>query len=287
MFKTLIRLFFRYLYRFRPPETVKYGKLSGFAKAKVTKAVSGALQMEIGGEKYPFPGFPRQHVLMGGSLQKFKLAMKNKSFHVMWGLVPDKFEEEDLSPFLKDIFRVFGMLKNAEVTGDMKSEVWNLGLAHIYYLHKGKDTISAEDIMAGVSPSIEEARYDMLPIDQCCSFVKEIWYAIKELEKIETDKSMRDFLKIFRIGFCNFMQEDDAWRFRWQWVFERLNKKIYKKYNIAHLSDSKDYQTRFQFVLSHMDYNKSKLSKADMYFARGKWFKPDLYTKRGNIKFEY
>ena len=190
MFKFLIKLFFKYFYKFKPPEAVKYGKTKGFGKAKVTKTDSGSVQMEIEGEKYPFPGFPRQHVLIGGSLEKVKSRLKKDIFHtlfeVMEDATPDIIPEEQFCPFVKEIWRTMTMMENAEVTEDMKSQIRNM-------------------------------------------------------KKV----------------ICFFMQEDDAWRFRVQWMMERMDKK------------------------------KCELSKADIYYLRGKWFKPDLYTKGGNVKYEY
>lgn len=190
MIRFFIKLFFKYFYRFRPPEMVKYGKKGGFQHAKITKAEDNSIQMEIKGEKYPFPGFPRQHVLIGGSLEKMKDKLKKEIFHTLFEVVedaaPDMLPEEQLCPFVKEWWKVFGLLENAEITGDMKSQIRNM-------------------------------------------------------KKV----------------VCFFMQEDDAWRFRVQWMMERMNRK------------------------------KCAMSKADMYYARGKWLKPDLYDKKGNVKYEY
>ena len=283
---TLIQLFFRYYYRFHPPECVKYGQGSGVAKCRVRIGKDGSRNMEIEGEKYWFPGFPRQHVLIGGSLQKFKKAMKFKIFHAMFNIVP-AIKEDELSPFLKDIWRVFRMMKHAEITEDMRSEVWNLCLAYTYFMHKGKDVLSGKELMNTLKPLWSEVKYDMIPIEQCCSFVKEIWNALTELEKLETDEDIKDFERTLKKFFCFFMQEDDAWRFRWQWVFERFNRKIYSKYDLADLANKNNYQVRFQFVLSQMNYNKCKLSKIDKYHFRGKWFRPEKFTKKGKPKFDY
>lgn len=170
---------------------VKYGQESkGYARGKIIKGKDGSVQMEIQGEKYPFPGHPRGHVLLGGTLQKMKEKLKKQIFHAIFEAVADSkadmFPKEQLCPFVKDVWRVFELLEEAEITGDMKSQIRNMKKA-----------------------------------------------------------------------FCFFMQEDDAWRFRVQWALERLNMK------------------------------KCKCDKQCMYFLRGKWFRPDKFTKKGNLKYEY
>lgn len=282
----LTKIFFRWLYKIRPPETVKYGQSSGVAKCFVRIGKDGSRNMEIEGEKYWFPGFPRQHVLIGGSLQKFKKAMKFKIFHVMFNIVP-AIKETEYSSFLKDIWRVITMMKHAEITEDMRSEVWNLCLAYTYFMHKGKDILSGKEILDSVREEIEATKYDMIPIEQCCTFVKEIWSALTELEKIETDRDIKEFINTLKRPICFFLQEDDAWRFRYQWVFERLNRKIYSKYDLSDLADKNNYQVRLQFILSRMNYDRCKLSKIDKYHFRGKWFRPEKFTKKGNPKFDY
>lgn len=190
MFKRLIKTFFRWFYKVKPPEMVKYGQEGGYARGKITKVPDGSVQMQIQGEKYPFPGHPRGHVLLSGSLERMKSKLKKQIFHAIFEAVqesaPDMLPEEQLCPFVKEIWRTMSMLEEAEITQDMKSQVRNMKKA-----------------------------------------------------------------------LCFFLQEDDAWRFR------------------------------AQMVMQWMHRNKFKLSKADRYYARGKWLRPDKFTKRGTPKYDY
>lgn len=177
--------FFNWYFRIRPPEQVRYYKRKSKERAKLVHNKDGMLEMMIEGEKYNFPGFPRGHVLMG-SLASLKKTMKEAVFNELAKVIPDILPEEQMCPFVKEIYRVMTLIENAEITPDMKSE-------------------------------------------------------------------MRNAKKIL----CFFLQEDDAYRFRVQWLFERLNIK------------------------------KCRLSKADRYYFSAKWFKVYHTDLKGNPKFDY
>jgi hypothetical protein len=166
---------------------VGYWKRAETVKAKVTKAEDGSYQMLMEGEKYPFPGFPRGHVLFG-PLAKLKHSVKNLVFN-----------------------QVFAEL----------------------------------DKMA------DEMKADMLPPERMAPAVRELYRVLDELENAEVVGDMKGRIRLIKRVLTFFLQEDDAYRFRWQWAMERL------------------------------DMSKVKLSKADKYFFRAKWFKVD------NDKLEY
>lgn len=280
MFKWIIKIFFRWFYRVRPPEMVKYGQASkGYARGKIIKAPDGSVQMEIQGEKYPFPGHPRAHVLLNGTLNKMKELMKKYIFHAIFDEIPKGFSDEHLNPFLKDLWRVFTLMEEAEITGDMKSQVRNLKKATCFFLQESTKLTLKLKIMLGVMTKIvKEASPDMFPEEQLCPFVKEVWRAITDLKGNKLTETMK------KAG-CYFLQEDDAWRFRSQWAYERLNRKLSK--NISIPFDKNDWQATAQFIIGKLDYKKCRLGKVGMYYLRGKWFRPDKFTKKGNLKYEY
>lgn len=179
--KSLLTPFYNIWYRFFPPEMVKYWKTKDMARAKVTHSDDGSLQMKIEGEKYPFPGFPRGHILTG-SLAKIKHTIKNMVFNKAFAelekmesqISTDSVPPEKMSPAVRELHRVLNELENAEVVPDMKGRI-----------------------------------------------------------------------RLIRKVICHFLQEDDAYRFRFQWVME------------------------------HLDMKKVKLTKEDKYYFRGKYFKVD------------
>lgn|SRR3990167_3578035 len=181
IFKKLIKFFFKYYFKIRPPKTVKYYKTQDAARAKVVHADDGSLQMQIEGEDMIFPGFPRGHVLTG-PLAKVKHSLKNMVFNQVF---------EELEKNVKD----YGA--------------------------------------------------DMMPPEKMVPAVREFHRVLEELENAEVTDDMKGRIRLIRKVLCFFLQEDDAYRFRLQWVLERINMK------------------------------KMKLSDADKYYFRAKYFKVD------------
>lgn len=177
----IVKFWFNRWYKKHPPESVNYWKKQDAQLAKVTHDATGGLQMEIKDEKYPFPGFPRGHILLG-PLAKLKHTMKNMVFNQAFAelekmaneMQADMLPPDKMAPAVKELNRVLELVENAEVTGDMKARI-----------------------------------------------------------------------RLIRRVITFFLQEDDAYRFRWQWAME------------------------------HLDMKKVRLSKADKYYFRGKYFKVD------------
>jgi len=65
---------------------VKYWKHKDKCSAKITTAEDGSIIMKMEGEDYPFPTFPRGHLLFG-YLSKLKHEIKNQIFNNAWGLL--------------------------------------------------------------------------------------------------------------------------------------------------------------------------------------------------------
>lgn len=190
--KSILKPFFNVWYKFFPPESVQYWKTKDAARAKVTHAKDGSLQMVVEGEKYPIPGFPRGHVLTG-PLASLKHKVKNMVFNQVFAEIDkmakdmnaDMVPHERMAPAVKELDRVFQLLEDAEVVPDMKGRI-----------------------------------------------------------------------RLIRKVLTFFFQEDDAYRMRWQWAMERF------------------------------DMNKVKLSKGDLYYMRGKYFKVDKKKKIMGIDFD-
>lgn len=175
--RKLIKLFFNFWFKIKPPEMVEYWKRKDTARAKVFRDEDGSIKMQIEGEKYAYPGFPRGHVLYG-SLASLKKKIKNAVFN--------------------------------EVFAEM-----------------------------------QKALPDMIPPEKMAVSVRELWRVLEDLENAEVVPDMKGRISLIKKVLCFFLQEDDAYRLRWQWAMEKLN------------------------------MNKIKLSKADKYYMRGKYFKVD------------
>ena len=112
--------------------------------------------------------------------------------------------------------------------------------------HKIKNAVFNE-----VFAEMDKYGHDVIPPEKMAPAVRELWRVLEDLEHAEVVPDMKGRIKLIRRVICFFLQEDDAYRFRWQWAMERMNMK------------------------------KVKLSKADKYYFRGKYFKVD------HDKFDY
>jgi hypothetical protein len=257
----ITRWFLNKKYKLFPPEMVSYWKTKESVEAKVTTAEDGHYIMWMDGEKYPFPGFPRGSILFS-TVSKLKHEIKNQIFNTAW------YALEDGKP--KD-----------EVIRDIKQKV-----------------------LPEIQKLTEERRLLLLPPRRMVPAVREIWRAFEVVgEGNPKIQSLKETL-------CLILQEDDAYRFRVGWIVKFFNpssltwrmfgKNLIKTFDFAlqmleHgevIDDMKerirllrrilllvleDEQIRgyFEAFCKEVDWNKVKLTEADKYFFRGKYFKVD------------
>lgn len=255
----LKRLFFRLLGKTPADmEMVQYWKRNESVQAKVIRK-DGALVMQMQGEKYIFPGFPRGYLLFG-KLSKLKHEVKNQVFNDAWALLEQGDTPEGVASYLK------------------------------------------LDVMPRIYALLEEHRYDMVPPERMVPAVREIYDA---WNRAGGSPQLRDLVTYV-------LQEDDSYRFRFQWMvpymhprvmpyldpvklFERgmawmedaesigdmkERVRLVKRVLLAILQD-KENREFFTRLFREMNWGKVALSKADKFFFRGKYFKVDL------DKFEY
>lgn len=84
-----------------------------------------------------------------------------------------------------------------------------------------------------------------IPDENLVEPIRELARVFDLLVKAEDEPDMKKMMGQMKDSICMILNEDDAWRFRFQWAMEKL------------------------------DMNKIKLSKSDKYFMRGKSFKVD------------
>lgn len=107
------------------------------------------------------------------------------------------------------------------------------------------------EVFAELQRMADDAKYDMTPAEKMAPAVKELHRVFDLMESAEVTDDMKGRIRLIKRVFTFFFQEDDAYRFRMQWMFD------------------------------HLDIDKMKLSKADKYYFRGKYFKVD------HAKFDY
>src|SRR3990167_312098 len=245
---------------------VQYWKTKNSIPAKVTTNKQGEIIMIMEGEKEPFPGFPRGYLLFG-SLSKLKHEIKTKLFNDSWWALEQNVPRETVIKQIKE---------------------------------------KLEQIAA----ITETAKYDMIPPQKMPRAVKEIWRAMAVIEK-ESPK-----IEPLKKALTYILTEDDAYRFRLQWIIQLFNPsswlfkilfrdpikdweialeelenaevigdmkervRLFKRISLLLLED-KRIKELFIKLCKEMNWKKLKLSKADKYHLRGKYFLCDL------DKFEY
>lgn len=192
------------------------------------------------------------------------------------------------------------------------NEIWKL-------LEEGK---SNEEIMSYVKNAaipeilkeIEKSKYDMFPYERMCPAIKELWRALTEVEKQISDENTQKQFEILKKGITFFLQEDDAYRFRIQWIARFINPKAWwrkiwyfnRKYSFKKelemvlnflenseividmklrtklikrilftFLEDKEFGELINKIVEELNWKKLYLSKSDRYYFRGKYFKVD------------
>lgn len=143
----------------------------------------------------------------------------------------------------------------------------------------------------------EDMKYDMLPYERMVPSVKEIYRAMTVVyvkTGSENVRKLRDLITFV-------LQEDDAYRFRFQWVCKFLKhtksikwweyglrflehaetigdmkerQRLFRRIVMFILKDEK-IKKYFEMLMDEINFKKVQLSKADKYFFRAKYFKVD------------
>lgn len=244
----LKRLFFKILGKTPlDMEMVQHWKHGDAVQAKVME-VDGRSVMKMDGEKYIFPGFPRGWLLFG-KLSKLKHEIKNQIFNESWAMLEE---------------------------GKTEAEV----MTHI------------RSVLPNIYAIAEEMYYDRLPISKTSIPVIEIDRA---WSKIAPNSQIKDVITFI-------LQEDDSYRWRFQWMVDYFGfGKPHTKFKrglewLEHGEVIGDMKERVRLVrrilliiindpenkvffdrfFKEIDWKKIKLTKAEKYFFRAKYFKVDL-----------
>jgi hypothetical protein len=207
-------------------------------QAKVTTADDGSYIMWMEGTKYPFPGYPRGHLLYG-TLSKLKHEIKVQYFNDNWAR-----------------------------------------------LDHG-NPVKTREAVENITELAKKSKFDMMPVDKMAP-------AVREINRCIPDAMWKDVISYI-------FQEDDAYRWRFQWMSKYLDKKdpvgsFSKAMDmLEHAEVVEDMKERIRLVkrvllevwkdpekakywihfVQNLDFKKVKLTKADKYFFRAKYFKVD------------
>lgn len=235
-------------------------------EAKVVETKEGHNVMYMKGEKYPFPGYPRE-VLLYGKLSPLKHHIKNQIFNEAWHRI-DKDSPEEVMQYLR-------------------GTAW-----------------------PNIVKLAQETTFDMVPYQKMVPIVKELYRAFTAVYAKTGNKHVLELRDVMTF----ILQEDDAYRFRFQWLAKFFNpnslwRKVLRRDPIKDfdwalsmlehgemIGDMKERQrllrkvlvfvlkdesvrNLFQLFQKELDWKKVQLSKADKYFFRAKYFKVD-YPER-------
>lgn len=238
---------------------VRYWKTKDHVEAKLTTK-DGATQMIMDGEDYPMWGFPRGHIL-----------------------IPSNKQHGPLSVLKHEIKQFF-------------NEVWA----------KHEDGVSTEEIVRWGKErlfksfeNIEPMKYDLMPARTMCPSVREIHRALTKISDSPRVHLFRDVLTLI-------LQEDDAYRYRVQWmaiwfpiikwnpvaILDRALEMVGHGEVIGDMKgrikllrtvvrimlQDKTIKNLFVAFFREVDWKKVKITEADRYHFRGKYFKVDLDT---------
>lgn len=238
---------------------VQYWKHKDKVQAKLMRAPDGSTIMQMDGEAFAFPGFPRGHLLFG-SLSKLKHEIKNQIFNTLWAKLEVGLPEEQVGQKVRLI------------------------LPNIFAI-------------------LEQQKYELVPPQRMCVPVREIHRAWTKVAPSKQSLLLRDTI-------CHIIQEDDSYRFRIQWLVtyfnpsswhmrllgnpvEQFEKALQMLEHGEVISDMKErirllrrilvavlkdpvWRENFLNLCKEIDWKKVKLSDADKFFFRGKYFKVDL-----------
>jgi hypothetical protein len=182
-----------------------------------------------------------------------------------------------------------------------------------YALEDGKDDAEVvktikNELFTDIKALMDERRLLILPPEHMAAMPRELWRALTVLEKRHNSEKIRTVKEVL----CFIMQEDDAYRFRVQYILQFVKgflwfrpKNVVKQFDLAlgileHaeiVGDMKERQRLLRRILmlclkdetirnlfielcNEWDWKKMVLTKGDKYFFRGKWFKVDYPTNQ-------
>jgi hypothetical protein len=256
--------------KYKNAEMVKYWQTNDSVEAKVMKSKDGNYVMQMQGEKYLFPSYPRG-VLLYGKLSPLKHWIKNKIFNDTWAELEQpsgkdwiKYQKNDvlndlyalyeqgkydavpyehLNPAVKEIWRAMTVVE--EKTGSDK--VRKLKEMMCFILNEDDAyRMRVQDLAEYFNPnSFWKKLYRLLTKHKYIKdIIKDLSYAIKQIEYAEVIGDMKERQALLRRVLLFFLED-------------------------------KGVRNCFELLCKEIKWKKLYLTKADRYFFRAKYYKVD------------
>lgn len=125
------------------------------------------------------------------------------------------------------------------------------------YLEEGKDEEGMDYIKNRALPAIireiSKNQYHFFPPERLCPAVKELWRAMTAVENRMKGTEARNNFNLLKKGITFFFQEDDAYRFRLQWIAKYLDpnhfiKRVYRFFTRKRYSFTNEIESVLNFL---------------------------------------
>lgn len=243
-------------------ESVKYWKTKDRVEARLIHDENGLQVLKMEGEKYPFPGFPRGHILFG-KLSKLKHEIKNRIFNDSWKLL----EEGKPLKIRETLPNIFTLLEDQKYDIVPPDKL----VPPVKEIHRAWTKIAKSDSSRKLRDVLchiiqEDDGYRFRTMDMAEYFNPNLWW--KKIyrfifRKNYADSIIKDLeIALIIIENCEIIGD----------MKER--QRLLKRVLLAVLQD-RGFRKSFEELCREIDWKKVYLTKADRYFFRGKWYKTD------------
>ena len=244
------------------------------APAKLIVLEDGSYAMGIEGEKYPLYGFPRGNVLFG-PLAKLKHLTKNLIFNQIWKMLEEKKSTEEIHNYLFKV-AVPVLLKEIEsLKYDMfpperlcpsVREVWRAMEAIEQRISDRDSRMEFEAIKRGFTFFLQEDDAYRFRLQWAAKYIdpKNFW---RRIYYFVTGKQY-SFTKELEYAF-EFLGHAEI-------TPDMKGRSVLIKRIVFFLIEDPDFRALLERLVAEIDWKKVYLSKSDLYYLRGKYFKADL-----------
>lgn len=232
---------------------VKYWKYKNAVDAKVIQAKDGSMTMQMEGEDYPFPTFPRGYILFG-PLSKLKHEIKNKIFNESWRKLEEGIDRKQVineakETLFNEIPKYFEPMRYDMIPPNKMCP----SVKEIYraWTKVSPETFVLRDILCFIIQEDDAYRWRMSWLAEWFGWffkwkpIKSIEYALSMLEHGEVIGDMKE------------------------------RQRLLKRIIMLALEDNK-IKEKFIALFREINWKKVKLTKGDKYHFRGKYFRCDL-----------